>query len=104
MKNLHYFIISFFLPGVGQFVLKDFRKEGIYLRLKYRNGKSPNQLRIPTNVDDYNRFMPFIFGINIPSLWWNDKELVNQAVLKFSENKIWDIPPTKVFGIQLTIK
>jgi hypothetical protein len=31
MKNLLPFIISFFLPGVGQFVLKDFRKGGIIL-------------------------------------------------------------------------
>ena len=31
MKTLIPFIISFFLPGVGQFVLKDFRKGGIIL-------------------------------------------------------------------------
>ncbi|AFU69547.1 hypothetical protein P700755_002831 [Psychroflexus torquis ATCC 700755] len=31
MKNLLPFIISFFLPGVGQFILKDFRKGGIIL-------------------------------------------------------------------------
>ena len=31
MKNLLPFIISFFLPGVGQFVLKDYRKGGIIL-------------------------------------------------------------------------
>ena len=31
MKNLLPFIISFFLPGVGQFVLKDFKKGGIIL-------------------------------------------------------------------------
>jgi hypothetical protein len=36
---------------------------GIYSRLKYRNGKLPNQIRVPTNNDDYNRIMPFIFGI-----------------------------------------
>ena len=31
MKNLLPFIISFFLPGIGQFLLKDFRKGGIIL-------------------------------------------------------------------------
>jgi len=31
MKNLLPFIISFFLPGAGQFILKDFRKGGIIL-------------------------------------------------------------------------
>ena len=31
MKNLLPFIISFFLPGIGQFILKDFRKGGIIL-------------------------------------------------------------------------
>nr|WP_321227096.1 hypothetical protein [uncultured Psychroserpens sp.] len=36
---------------------------GINSRLKYRNGKITNQLRIPTNYDDLNRIMPFIFGI-----------------------------------------
>ncbi|MEM5563773.1 MULTISPECIES: hypothetical protein [Psychroserpens] len=36
---------------------------GINSRLKYRNGKLTNQLRIPTNYDDINRIMPFIFGI-----------------------------------------
>jgi hypothetical protein len=36
---------------------------GINSRLKYRHGKLPNQLRIPTNYDDYTRIMPFIFGI-----------------------------------------
>ena len=31
MKNLLPFIISFFLPGIGQFILKNFRKGGIIL-------------------------------------------------------------------------
>jgi len=31
MKNLLPFIISFFLPGAGQFILKDFKKGGIIL-------------------------------------------------------------------------
>jgi len=37
------------------------------------------------------------FGINSPSLWWNKEELIDQAVLKFTQNKSWKIPPTKVF-------
>jgi predicted alpha/beta superfamily hydrolase len=37
------------------------------------------------------------FGINTPTLWWNNNEILNQAVLRFSENETWDIPPTKVF-------
>ena len=36
---------------------------GIYVRLKYKNGKLTDELRIPTNNDDYNKIMPFIFGI-----------------------------------------
>ncbi len=35
----------------------------IYGRIKYRNGKNVDQLRIPTNNDDYNKTVPFIFGI-----------------------------------------
>ena len=35
----------------------------IYVRIKYRNGKNVDQLRIPTNNDDYNKTVPFIFGI-----------------------------------------
>ena len=35
----------------------------IYLKLKYRNRKSSNQLRIPTYNDDYYRILPFIFGV-----------------------------------------
>jgi predicted alpha/beta superfamily hydrolase len=37
------------------------------------------------------------FGINTSTLWWNSNEILNQAVLKFTENETWDIPPTKVF-------
>jgi len=37
------------------------------------------------------------FGINSPSLWWKKKELLDQAVLQFTEDKTWDLPPTKVF-------
>tara|TARA_B110000240_G_scaffold126733_1_gene141069 strand:- start:53 stop:1264 length:1212 start_codon:yes stop_codon:yes gene_type:complete len=37
------------------------------------------------------------FGINTSTLWWNSNEILNQAVLRFSNNKTWDIPPTKVF-------
>jgi len=35
----------------------------IYEKIKYKKGKRTNQLRIPTNNDDYNRIMPFIFGV-----------------------------------------
>ena len=35
----------------------------IYEKMKYKKGKRIYQLRIPTNNDDYNRVMPFIFGI-----------------------------------------
>jgi len=35
----------------------------IYGRIKYRKGGNSDQLRINTNNDDYNRIMPFIFGI-----------------------------------------
>lgn len=41
------------------------------------------------------------FGINSPSLWWNEDEFLNQAVSELEnkyDNKIqWNIPPTKVF-------
>jgi len=37
------------------------------------------------------------FGMNASTLWWNNNEILNQAVLKFTENENWDIPPTKVF-------
>lgn len=35
---------------------------GIYTRIRYKLGKTNNQLRIPTNNDDYNRMVPFVFG------------------------------------------
>ena len=37
------------------------------------------------------------YGINSPSLWWNNDELLNQADSLFIKNKIWDISPVKVF-------
>ncbi|MFL0354686.1 alpha/beta hydrolase [Xanthomarina sp. GH4-25] len=37
------------------------------------------------------------FGINSPSLWWDEKKLLDQAILQFTENKTWNIPPTKVY-------
>ncbi|XOV94346.1 MAG: alpha/beta hydrolase [Bacteroidota bacterium] len=37
------------------------------------------------------------FGINSPSLWWNEEEFLNQAVQQFEDIEDWEIPPTKVF-------
>lgn len=37
------------------------------------------------------------FGINSPSLQWNEKKLLNQAIHKFTSNDTWDIKPTKVY-------
>lgn len=37
------------------------------------------------------------FGINSPSFWWNKGGYLEQGVLQFSENKSWEVPPTKVF-------
>lgn len=37
------------------------------------------------------------FGINSPSLWRNNEEILNQAILQFTENTTWNISPTKVF-------
>lgn len=37
------------------------------------------------------------FGISSPSLWWDNGKVLNQAVLQFTNNKTWDIPPSKVF-------
>jgi predicted alpha/beta superfamily hydrolase len=37
------------------------------------------------------------YGINSPSLWWNNEEILNQADSLFNKNKTWEIPPTKVF-------
>ena len=37
------------------------------------------------------------FGISSPSFQWDNEKLLNQAVLQFTNNKTWDIPPSKVF-------
>ncbi|WP_168800763.1 alpha/beta hydrolase [Psychroserpens sp. NJDZ02] len=37
------------------------------------------------------------FGINSPSLQWDEEKLLAQAILKFTKNETWDIKPTKVF-------
>lgn len=37
------------------------------------------------------------FGINSPSLWWNNNEILTQTETLFNKNKTWDIPNTKVF-------
>ena len=37
------------------------------------------------------------FGINSPSLWWNEEELLNQVVRQFEDIEVWEIPPTKVY-------
>jgi predicted alpha/beta superfamily hydrolase len=37
------------------------------------------------------------FGMNASTLWWNNNEILNQAILRFTVNETWDIPPTKVF-------
>lgn len=37
------------------------------------------------------------YGINSPSLWWNNDEVVNQADSLFSKNETWEVPLTKVF-------
>ena len=37
------------------------------------------------------------FGINSPSLSWDNKLLQEQSVSQFIENKTWDLPPTKVY-------
>ena len=37
------------------------------------------------------------YGINSPSLWWNNNQILNQADSLFSKNKTWDISPVKVF-------
>jgi len=45
------------------------------------------------NSDGYfNRF-----GLNSPSLWWEDEKFLKEAVDKFKVNKAWEIPPSKVF-------
>ena len=37
------------------------------------------------------------FGVSSPTLTWDNEKLLNQAVIQFNENKIWDLPQTKVF-------
>ena len=37
------------------------------------------------------------YGISSPSFWWNNGEILNQAISFFSNNKTWDIPSTKVY-------
>ena len=37
------------------------------------------------------------FGINSPSLWWNEEDFLNQAVKQFEDKKVWKVPQTKVF-------
>lgn len=37
------------------------------------------------------------FGINSPSLWWDNENLLNQAVSQNTSNEILDIPASKVF-------
>ena len=37
------------------------------------------------------------FSISSPSFWWDNEKLLNQAVKQFTENKTWDLPPTKVY-------
>lgn len=37
------------------------------------------------------------FGINSPSLWWNNEEFLNQAISKFKDVRYWNIPKSKVF-------
>ncbi len=38
------------------------------------------------------------FGINSPTLYWNNENILNQAVLQFTEDEYIDIPPTKVYA------
>ena len=37
------------------------------------------------------------YGINSPSLWWNNYEVLTQAETFFSNHKTLDIPETKIF-------
>lgn len=37
------------------------------------------------------------FGINSPSLWWHNEEIIKQADMMFNTNQTWGIAPTKVF-------
>jgi hypothetical protein len=62
MKNLLPFIISFFLPGAGQFILKDFRKGGIILLLDIVS------TYLILNLDFLN-LIPFWFPHIIIMIW-----------------------------------
>lgn len=54
-------------------------------RLKYRNGKRENILRIRTNNDDYNRIFPFIFGtILIVSSYFGLTKIESEKILLYS--------------------
>ncbi|MCP4053607.1 MAG: hypothetical protein GY739_11165 [Mesoflavibacter sp.] len=54
-------------------------------RLKYRNGKSTNILRIKTNNDDYNRIFPFIFGtILIVASYFGLKNIDSEKIPLYS--------------------
>jgi len=37
------------------------------------------------------------FGINSPSLMWNNNELLNHFIAKIENKTGWDLPPTKIF-------
>ncbi|SEL54036.1 hypothetical protein SAMN04487910_2759 [Aquimarina amphilecti] len=37
------------------------------------------------------------FGINSPSLQWNEEKLLNKAIHKFATSDTWNIKPTKVY-------
>jgi len=37
------------------------------------------------------------FGISSPSLWWDNGKLLNQGAIQFTNNKTWELPPSKVF-------
>lgn len=62
MKNLLPFIISFFLPGAGQFILKDFRKGGIILLLDIIS------TYLILNLD-FLKLIPFWFPHIILMIW-----------------------------------
>ncbi|UKM66184.1 hypothetical protein GSB9_02763 [Flavobacteriaceae bacterium GSB9] len=62
MKNLFPFIISFFLPGAGQFILKDFKKGGIILLLDIVS------TYLILNIDFLN-LIPFWFPHIIIMIW-----------------------------------
>ncbi|MBU3013116.1 hypothetical protein KO506_17015 [Polaribacter vadi] len=82
MKNINPFLRTIMLIGIVLLFQVKFVRElvnpiseyfpiiwivfillSIYEKIKYKKGKRTNQLRIPTNNDDYNRIMPFILGV-----------------------------------------